>query len=504
MRKNCSRFVALFQAVLILTAVAQAQPSLDTPQRADNAALIWDEEILHGIRARPPGPTVAARAIAVVHTAMYDAWSAYDAVAVPTRPHTDWRRPDGERTEENRARAVSFAGYRAVVDLFPTEAPRYDALMRQLGYEPTDTSQDTRTAAGVGNAAAAAVLAFRHRDGSNQLGDLAPGRYADYTGYVPLNTPSTVVDPNRWQPLAVVDGSRVVIQTYTTPQWGLVVPFAMISGSQHRPAEGPPRYPDPRYKEEADEVLALSAALTDYHKVIAEHFADGPSSEFPPGHWAVYAQFVSRRDAHTLDDDVKMFFALGNGLLDASIAAWDAKRHFDSARPVTAIRFLYAGQPIQAWGGPNQGTVTMRGELWRPYQIPNVVTPPFPEFFSGHSVFSATGAEILKRITGSDAFGYTVTIPAGSSPGEPGRVPAADVLLSWNSFSEAADAAGMSRRYGGIHFRSGDLAGRTIGRVIGAATWAKAQTYFDGTAQRAEPVLPARTRSAARVGRSFR
>ena len=69
-------------------------------------------------------------------------------------------------------------------------------------------------------------------------------------------------------------------------------------------------------------------------------------------------------------------------------------------------------------------------------------------------------------------------------------MPAADLTLSWPTFSDAADAAGMSRRYGGIHFRSGDLAGRQIGRVVGAMVWAKAQTYVDGSARRAEPVPP--------------
>ncbi|MFN2385332.1 MAG: vanadium-dependent haloperoxidase [Thermoanaerobaculia bacterium] len=459
-------------------------------QGSDNVVLRWDEEVLHGIRTNPPGPTIAARAIAMAHTAMFDAWTAYDPIAVPTRPQGAWRRPASEATEDNKAMAVSFAGYRAVVDLFPSQRERYDALMRTLGYEPSDASTDTRTAAGVGNAAAAAVLEYFHCDGSNQLGDLAPGAYADYTGYVSINTPSTVNDPNRWQPLAVVSGNRVVIQSFTTPHWGRVAPFALTSGSQLRPAVGPPLHPDPQYKAEADEILAYSAGLTDLHKVLAEYFADGPSSEFPPGHWAKFGQFVSRRDAHTLDEDVKLFFALGNALLDASIACWDAKRHFDHARPVTAIRYLYAGQPIQAWGGPNQGTVTMNGELWRPYQVPNVVTPPFPEYSSGHSTFSAASAEILKIFTGSDAFGYWVVIPAGSSPGEPGTVPAADITLSWPTFSDAVDAAGMSRRYGGIHFRSGDLTGRQVGRVVGGMVWAKAQTYFDGSARRAEALPP--------------
>lgn len=106
-----------------------------------------------------------------------------------------------------------------------------------------------------------------------------------------------------------------------------------------------------------------------------------------------------------------MLFALSNGLLDASIVAWDAKRHVDTVRPVTAVHFLTAGNMIRAWGGPYQGTVVMRGELWEPYQPASVVTPPFPEFISGHSIFSATSAEIRTRYTGSDVLNSSVTIP---------------------------------------------------------------------------------------------
>jgi hypothetical protein len=86
-----------------------------------------------------------------------------------------------------------------------------------------------------------------------------------------------------------------------------------------------------------------NAELTDEHKVIAEYWADGPSTETPPGHWCLLAQWVSARDHHGLDQDVVLFFALGGALHDAAVAAWDAKRAFDSVRPVSAIRWLFAG-----------------------------------------------------------------------------------------------------------------------------------------------------------------
>ena len=477
MTKRLSLFAALLCAVSAAVAQPQA-PSL----AADNSVLVWDEACLQGIRDTKPGPTVAARALAVVHTAMFDAWAAYDTRAVPTRPHRGWRRPAAEATDANKMKAVSFAAYRTVRDLFPSDASSLDLLFLQQGYDRFDLSTDPATPAGVGNLAAESILTFRHADGSNQLGDLAPGAYSDYTHYTPVNPPGTLVDPNRWQPLLVVNGQgQVVAQTYTTPQWGLVVPFALASASEHRPAP-PVLWPSPDYKAQADELILISASLTDAQKMSAEYFADGPNSEFPPGHWALFAQFVSRRDNHSLDDDVKMFFALGNAELDASIAIWEAKRFYDSVRPITAVHFLYAGQPIQAWGGPFQGTQTIPGQSWKPYQIGTVVTPPFPEYVSGHSGFSAAGAEILRRFTGSDTFGYLVQIARGSSRTEPGLVPASDLTFFWTSFTEAGDAAGMSRRFGGIHFQAGDLNSRVLGRLVGAEVWAKAQTYVDGTA----------------------
>jgi hypothetical protein len=299
-----------------------------------------------------------------------------------------------------------------------------------------------------------------------------------------MNSCDVIADPNRWQAIAVTRvGGGFTIERFMTPHWGRVAGFALMSGSQLRPVPGPPMDSDPRYKEETEEVLAYSANLTDRQKVLAEYFADGPSSEFPPGHWALFAQFVSRRDGHTLDEDVKMFFALGNAMLDASIACWEAKRYYDYVRPITAIHLLYKGQTIRGWGGRGRGTVTMAGEDWKPHQIPGVVTPPFPEFFSGHSSFSAAAAEILASFTGSDNFGYSVMIPAYSSAAEPGFVPGENMMLYWPTFSAAAEDAGMSRRYGGIHFRSADLAGREVGRQVGALVWAKAKTYFNGTAR---------------------
>jgi hypothetical protein len=254
----------------------------------------------------------------------------------------------------------------------------------------------------------------------------------------------------------------------------------LTSGTQFRPASIPNLYPSAGYTQQAQEILDYSANLTDLQKTIVEYWADGPDSELPPGHWALFAGWVAERDQHNIDDDAKMFFAVTNAMLDASIAVWDCKRAFDYVRPITAIRFLMAGQAIRAWAGAFKGTQTIPGEQWQAYQTGAQPTPAFPEFSSGHSAFSAAAAEVLRSFTGSDAFGNSVTIKAGTSRVEPTLVPASDVTLTWATFSDAADQAGMSRRYGGIHFREGDLQSRAMGRMVGAQAWVKAQKYFSG------------------------
>jgi len=179
-----------------------------------------------------------------------------------------------------------------------------------------------------------------------------------------------------------------------------------------------------------------------------------------------------------LKKDAKMLFALSNAILDASIAAWGTKRVHVSVRPVTAIHYLFGGQNVTAWAGPNLGTKSIDGGTWRPYQAATVITPPFPEYVSGHSAFSAAGAQILRYITHSDTFGASYTNLAGVSRVEPGMTPATNITLSWPTFTAAADEAGISRRYGGIHFIDGDLQGLLMGRRVAEIAWQKARAYF--------------------------
>jgi hypothetical protein len=460
------------------------------PSANDNVVLQWDEELLQAFRALPPGPTVVARAIHVLHTAIFDAWSAYDPKATATRLGRTLKRPPREATLANKNKAISFAAYTALVDLFPARKADFAEQMAMLGY--ATNGSDTSTPAKVGNLSAQSVLDYRHTDGSNQLNG-----YADTTGYQPVNTWDTVNDPWRWQPLCVPlppPGTTTCasVQRATTPQWKNVKSFALISPVQYTPP-GPDKLADGSLDpKNIDGLLALTSGangsgLSDRQKVTAEYWADGPKSEFPPGHWALIAQVVSRIRGHSLDYDAQMFFALGNAMLDASIAAWAAKYKWDFVRPTTAIRERYKGQLVTSWLGPYQGYGQVDGSQWIPYQSPSVVSPPFPEYVSGHSTFSSAAATILNLFTGSDAFNAYVTVKAGTSLFEPktdthptGYTPAGDVTLSWPTLTAAAKDAGLSRRLGGIHFQDADEDGYTLGRSVGANVLVKTMSYING------------------------
>ena len=147
----------------------------------------WNEALLQGVRDSKLGPPMVARALAIAHTCIYDAWAAYDHKAVGTRLGGSLRRPPAERTLPNNKQAISFAAYRAAGDLFPGSISSvFDPLMQTLGYDPGDLSTDTSRRRESATSPPEAVLDFRHRDGANQLGDEPGGipgvPYSDYTG----------------------------------------------------------------------------------------------------------------------------------------------------------------------------------------------------------------------------------------------------------------------------------------------------------------------------------
>src|SRR5690348_932594 len=203
--------------------------SWGTPQPTDDAVLKWDEQLLTAVAAYPKatGPTVASRALGELHTAIYDAWAAYDPTAKVTQNAGPSQQITANNTIANKTQAISYAADRTLNDLFPpTQFPSCspttnpcpfptatyqipDTLLTQQGFDPGNTTtasptDKAATPAAVGNLAAQAEIIFRHTDGSNQLGNDPKGTtgvpYSDTTGYQPVNTWNQVNNPWRWQP----------------------------------------------------------------------------------------------------------------------------------------------------------------------------------------------------------------------------------------------------------------------------------------------------------------
>lgn len=476
--------------MLALAGLAQTAMATTAPP---TVVVVWNQAALAEVRQSRLGPPVVARALAIAHTCMYDAWTAYHhraLAAVASLP----RRPSDERTQANKAKAVSHAAYHCLANLFPAGTARLQAVMLAQGHDPLDTSTSLATPQGIGNAAAAAVIASRRHDGANQYGDLAVGAYADYTGYLPRNGPMpfclpsipgpcaiNVTDPYHWQPLINDLG---VLQRSVAPHWERVKPFALSSAAQFdsHPAAalGPTYLQSPgQYQADIDEILRVSAGLTQQQKLIVEYWADGPASELPPGHWGLFAQDVSQRNGHSLDRDVRMFFAMHNASFDAGIVAWHLKRKYDGVRPITGVRYFKQGQSVFAWGGPGQPNQLIDAGKWSPYNPGSNLTPGFPGWVSGHATFSAASAAVLRAFTGSDQFGFSTVIPANFGRVEPG-VPAVPTHLGYATFTDAAIDAAASRLLAGIHFNDDNSVGLAVGDAVGRQAWAKAQHLFQG------------------------
>lgn len=314
----------------------------------------------------------------------------------------------------------------------------------------------------------------------------------------------------KWRPERVpIDSENGTLQTYLTRDWGRRFTFGIRDGSIIRVKNPEPVLlvlgtldvdtakitlndgveldvsPDlvgeiinPAFIRQAERIVKASANLTETQKFIAEFWEQGEQTPFPPGVWMTFAQYVSFRDRHTDDEDVGLFYAMGNAMNDAGVSTWYIKLFYNYARPVRVIRDLgkLGLLGIRKWYNIVQGGVaTAPVTKFLTYQrADSDPSPPFPEYTSGHSTFSASGAEVLRKWTGSDYFGGNVSIKAKKSRFETETFPTRDLLLKWSTFTSAANQAGISRIYGGIHFDDGNTEGLISGKIIGEHAFWKA------------------------------
>lgn len=457
----------------------------EEPRGNQNLAYKWAKTALEATANDTekfrPRPTVTSRMLALIQTAVFDAWSRYDDTAIPVYLKQVERVPANERTLANKEIAISYAAYRSMLTYFFSDEAMLRKKMEDLGFDPDNNSLDPKTPEGIGNLAAKTIIEARLSDGSNQLGTMAGSNgntYADYTGYAPKNSADTLRDIKRWQPKYFADGKGgKFAPACLTPHWGKVKPLLIDSANQFR-SIAPPTIGSEQLAKEIEEVVMLQASLTDSQKALVEFMRDGPRSVQQAGHWLIFAQDVSVRDQHTLDEDVKMYFAVEAAAMDGFIACWDTKMEYDFARPYSLVHYYYKDKKIKGWAGPEKGMIEMLGQEWRPYSPETFLCPPFPSYVSGHSSISGACAEILKLFTGADTFGIAVKRIPGEMT-EPEHV-GKEVTLQFPTFTATAEMAGMSRVLGGYHIQCENIEGLKLGRNVAHAVWKKYLYHITG------------------------
>jgi hypothetical protein len=479
---NFKYFIAVVALLIFIVACnnqSNKQSETVTPEEwTGNVAYRWGKVTLEATgrdtdRFRPR-PTVTSRMLGLIWTSVFDAWTRYDEKAIPVYLTGVERQAEAERTERNKEIAISYAAFRACSEFYFSDSAYFREVMVELGLNPDDQSLDPNTPVGIGNLAAKAVIEQRMNDGSNQLGDMEGSSgepYSDYTGYNPVNSADELKDVIRWQPKYFSDGKGGQFAPgCLTPQWGNVKPLLLDSASQHR-SPAPPAIGSEQLKNEVKEVVDMQANLTDYQMALVEFMRDGPSSVQQAGHWLIFAQHVSERDKHTLDQDVKMYFLVEAVAMDAFIACWETKMYYDYARPYALVHDYYQGEIIKGWTGKGNEFAEMDGSKWRPYSPETFLCPPFPSYVSGHSTVSGGCAEALKRFKGSDYFDHSVKRVPGAltHPEALGDT----VTLHFETFTDAAEQAGISRVLGGYHIQVDNVEGLILGRKVAATVWEK-------------------------------
>ncbi|GFJ87329.1 hypothetical protein Prum_009710 [Phytohabitans rumicis] len=423
--------------------------------------------------------------------AWFDAVAPYHPTAVGV--HTRFaRRPATESaTNRNLNIAVIHASYQVVKGVVPEQTAVIRQMLTTLGLNPDDESVDPTTPVGIGNLAGKGVIAARARDGMNLLGDdgrrYNPRPFADYTGYQPVNTAYELTNPSRWQPqltphrrrlgAGTADKGVFTVQHFVTPQMGLVKPNAFDSPSRFRLAA--PDHTDHRrradYKRSVDEMLAASAGLTDAQKVNAEFFDNkllGIGQAL-----AVACRNHDRQQQLGVQGWAHVFFVDSTAVFDALVGVWHQKAKYDAVRPASAIRHVYGHRSVTAWGGPGKGTVhDMPADEWASY----LNVGDHPEYPSGSTTLCSASAQSLRRFFGDDVLDWRFRIPAGWTLVEPGITPANAMELYWPTWTAYVKDCGMSRVWGGVHFRKTIERSIEFGGQFGDLAYEYVRRYIDG------------------------
>jgi membrane-associated phospholipid phosphatase len=415
-----------------------------------NAITDVDQSLLAAIRIGAPPPPVAARDIAMVGIAMFDAVNA--ATGLHYRPYSY----SGGAVAGASADAAAYAaGYTMLESLFPAQTSALQSAatsaLNNLGLSPTTQN----ISVGLGTGISTSFFAARSMDGSAVA----------QTPYTPGSQPGNYQFTSPTQ------------TTVVRPGWGDVTPFAITSISSVAP---PPLWgPGTAYATEAD-YLASPQYLSDLQFVetrgckgcgqtqdelnLSAFWADTNgnakfgSTETPPGHWVDIMDTLAIGAGLTSLQTARLGAILGAALGDAGIVAWEVKNDSDFWRPDTAMQFT-------GLGGGNDPT-------WQPLWP----DPLFQSYISGHSTFSMAAATVLEDFFGTDAVSFCATADPSAHDADNNPLTGTAAQRCFTSFTEAAAEAGDSRLIGGIHFPSDNIQGLITGEKIADEVIANAFT----------------------------
>lgn len=405
------------------------------------ATVPWTRIALETIRTQRAGafPTRSARALAVLHLGIHDAIeAAEDARRAYFRPRP--RKLDDRIHPVVRAAGASYPDERAVVAgaagpllryLFP-DAPegRFERLVDQAAaarlWGGVSYRSDVERGLDLGRQVAAVVIERAEADGHKAPWDFASERRCSTEGCAGEDEAYWVPTPTGFQ-YPPSDPMASKWETYVLESPGQFLP------------PPPPAYGSPEFMAELEEVKRLSTEASEDDKELAFFWDDGPGTYSPAGHWNALAIDLVRNRGLTTLETARAFAIMNAAIRDAFVATWHAKYHYWSMRPVTAIR------RERILGEPNP--------YYDPGWLPNLSTPPFPAYVSGHSAESAAAARVLQFLMPDSGE------PTGAILTEMGPA---------GSIDELAEQAAYSRLVGGIHFRSDNEQGLILGRRIAA------------------------------------
>ena len=386
------------------------------PLATADEATFWNQLALKAIEQAGQAPPMVARNLAIASIAQADAVNSISGV-FPSYAYSGSAQVSGASKEA----AVAAAAYQSLSVLFPNQKSMFDAAWASRSATFGSTAQ-VQEGIRLGAESAQAILVMRATDGAASANYVFNGSN----------------DIGSWRPTGPAFKPGVL------PGWGNVTPFVIQAGAQFRPATilqlTSDQYAD-AYNEVATYGAINSSLRTSEMTQTVDFWAANAGTVTPPGMWNQIAANVGSQQGNSLEDNVRMFGMLNAALADAGIAGWDTKYAYSMWRPETAI----ANGDLDG----NDGTSGING--WAPYMI----TPNHPTCVSGHSTFSSAGATVLASFFGTDQVQFSLE--------------SAGYTRSFDSLFAAAEEAGQSRIYGGIHFQFDNQMGLSLGSQVGAA-----------------------------------